>query len=491
MAATCMRKTVLLALGVLSSSILPLLVMAAPGCAPTKAEDGADAAGPPVTTNDGGDTSDASGSDDAQASNDSGLPPIEPCPSYEQNNPKHHQFGQQSATPIITADQTWKDGDVYFIYSIFEVKEATLTIEGGARVCLTPGGAVPPTISVSGTVAKPGKVIAAGTPSKPIIFDRLTKDDSYSGFTFGADTEGTFENVRFNQPGVGGLGVLRFGANYPKAAVLKNVHFENFYKVGLNLQNPAGLSADSSVYFDSQNPTEDYAIITAMLKPANTLTSTNTKISPSIPASQRVVQFIDANITEDLTLKGDLGAAYAAASGDLIIRQADSTAPVPTLTIEAGTELRFSQGELRVGFVGSGNEGSLAINGTATSPVLLTSKVRPAERGQWNGVTLYVGQLGTKTAIRNVKIENAGGGGGANIVNCRETSNLAGAIKLRPVITTASYAGPIIENVEVTRSGGDGIAFNCVAAGCLTTDYTTQIKGADNAGPLFRPLGCP
>ncbi len=427
------------------------------------------------------------GGDDAGGDSDAGS--IGGCPTFEPGNPRHRAYGQETSTPIIRADEVWTNDNVYFVLSLFEVSSCTLTIEAGTRVCLAAGLGVPPTISVSGSGATEGRVFVNGTAEAPVIFDRAGTDERYSGFYFSGPSDARFDHVRFIGGGVGGLGALRFGAGHLHPAVLRDVHLESFYKTGISLQNPDGLSADSTLYLDSQQPLSTEPIITTMLASARTITPTTTHIAATIPAETRVIRFIDRNVQRDLTLYGTIGADYAVQTGDLFVRRS-GTDPIPTLTMEAGARLRFGDGELSVGFVGSGNEGALIVAGTPTNPVVLTSAASSAARGQWNGVTLFVGALGPGTALRNLRIENAGGPGGASLNNCRSVSSLAAGLKLRPIVS-APYAGPTLAGIEIVRSGGDGLAFGCVTAGCLTTDYAAAVTGSDNAGTLLRALGCP
>lgn len=410
------------------------------------------------------------------------------CPAYSAGNPMHHAFGQESSTPIITADQTWQTDHIYFVLSLFEVKGCTLTINAGARVCLAPGNGVAPTISVSGMGSTEGKVLINGTAQRPVIFDRATASDTYSGFLFSGVTDARFDHVVFRNSGAGGLGTLRFAQGHLHPAVLREVHLESFYKTGLNLQNPGGLSADSTLYVDSQQATSTEPIIVTAIAAAKTLTPATTRIATSIAAGSRAIRFVDHNVDKDLTLSGTLNADYYMQTGDLVVRRADPADPIPTLTLEAGARIRFGDGQLVVGNLGAGGEGNLTANGVTAKPVVLTSASATPARGQWNGVLVYVGGLGT-TTLRNVRIENAGGNTGANLVNCRSATSLNGAIKLRPIQSVA-YAGPTLENLVVDKSGGDGVAFGCTPSGCLTTDYTAAVTGTDNAGPLVRPLGC-
>jgi hypothetical protein len=410
---------------------------------------------------------------------------------YSATDPTHHQYGAASATPIITADETWLADHVYFILSTFGVRGSTLTIEAGARVCLDSGGASAPTINVDESGTTEGKVYINGTAARPVIFDQATVDSRYSGFSFVGLSDARFDHVVFKNGGYGGNGVLRFGANLPRAVVLRNVHLENFFHVGVTLQNPAGLSSDSSLFLDSQESTSTEPVVASTISALRTLTPGTAVIAPSIAAGSRAIRFMDQDVDADLTLSASLGADYLVQSGNLTVRRAVASAAIPTLTLEAGTTVRFGDGELMVGDVGTDNAGSLVVNGTPSAPVVLTGAALPPAAGQWLGVGLYLGGLGTST-LSNLRIENAGAAGGTNILNCRSAAlgtPIAGALRLKPV-QTMDYAAPTIENLSIVRSDGEGVAFHCVAAGCLTTDVTAAVTCTDVAGTCVRALGC-
>ncbi len=414
----------------------------------------------------------------------------EPCPPIAAGDPKQHTYGVGGGVPLITADETWKTGHVYYVISTFEVRGATLTIEAGARVCMSADGGAARTIIVSESAsgAVEGKVFINGTAAQPVVFDRLSADDQYSGFVFNAKSEARFDHVVFKNGGSGGSGVLSFQANHPHAAVLRDVHLKSFFKNGLYLGHPAGLSSDSSVFVDSQDATSSDPVVRSSLAAAKTLGPGNLKIASTIPTATRAIELLDNDVVADLTLLGTIGADYIAKAPGLVVRR-DTGAPIPNLTLEAGARVRFeTNAELIVGSTGTGGEGSLAVNGTVANPVVLRGATSPATRGQWGGVTIYAGGLGT-TTLRNLVIEDAGGYTG--VLNCRSTTDVQAGVKLRPVSTPGSYAGPTIENLKVVRSGGDGLAFYCVASTCLTTDYAAAITGSDNAGVLVKPLGCP
>ncbi len=414
------------------------------------------------------------------------------CPAYSATDATHHLYGSATSTPIITADETWKADHVYFVMSTFTVRGCTLTIEAGARVCLGKGSGSTPTIFVDENGATEGKVLINGTAARPVVFDRATPTDVYSGFQFTAQSQARFDQVVFRNGGNGGQGVLNFAANHLHAAVLRNVHLESFFSSGLSVRHPLGLSADSTLFVDSQQAAATAPVLRTSIAAFKTFSAASLKIAGTIPAATRVIAFTDADVSANLTLSNVFGAPFFAEADNLIVRRLNAGDPIPTLTVEAGTTVRFNDGkELIVGDTGTGGEGNLTVNGTAASPVVFTSATTPAARGLWSGVTFYAGGAGT-AVLHYLQLENAGGPAGANLINCRSpvlADAVQGALKLLPV-QTQDYAGPTIDNLKVLRSGGDGIAFKCVALGCLTTDYTSAITGSDNQGVLVRALGC-
>ena len=150
----------------------------------------------------------------------------------------------------------------------------------------------------------------------------------------------------FKNGGFGGNGVLRFGANLPRAVVLCNVHLENFFHVGLTLQSPAGLSSDSSLFLDSQEATSTEPVVAPTISALRTLTPSTGVIASSIARVSRAIRFMDQDVAADLTLSPGLGADYLVQSGNLTVRRAVANAAIPTLTLEAGTTVRFGDGEL-------------------------------------------------------------------------------------------------------------------------------------------------
>ncbi|WP_257447014.1 Ig-like domain-containing protein [Archangium lipolyticum] len=116
----------------------------------------------------------------------------------------------------------------------------------------------------------------------------------------------------------------------------------------------------------------------------------------------------------------------------------------PTLTIAAGSVLHF--GPAFGLYVGDTAPGSLVLDGTATSPVLLTADAATPDRGHWEGVHLW-SQTSNTTRLSYTTIEYAGFSSriGAGMGNLNVYGDNAGG-----------GARPVINNVILRKSGEYG-----------------------------------
>jgi hypothetical protein len=126
-----------------------------------------------------------------------------------------------------------------------------------------------------------------------------------------------------------------------------------------------------------------------------------------------VILVIDEHgIHRDVTVR-DLGVPYQLGSygddaTDVYADPADG--PAPTLTIEAGVEMRFEEGErLLMGCGASHHPGGLQILGTAVHPVVLTSAAAAPAPGDWVGVEFDAPPGGATNSITHARIAYAGG----------------------------------------------------------------------------------
>ena len=137
-------------------------------------------------------------------------------------------------------------------------------------------------------------------------------------------------------------------------------------------QSPASLPAPSPPQADPPPP----VVVTEVmpLSPAPTIPRTLTEVS--VPRSRHVravttLSYDGTVLTEDTTW-----------AGEIFVAEGVTVAPQATLTVEAGTTIRFRANAVL--FV----QGRLTVNGTAERPVLLTSEYVEVQPGDWQGIFL-------------------------------------------------------------------------------------------------------
>jgi hypothetical protein len=194
----------------------------------------------------------------------------------------------------------------------------------------------------------------------------------------------------------------------------------------------------------------------------------------------------------DTTVPGDLDVTFLFRD-DVVVQRADSTSPIPTLTLEAGAELAFDGTSLQIGGVAGldAEGGNLVAVGTEAAPIRMRSASPTPAAGDWQG--LIVVATATEldvTELAHVVIEDAGRDLGGGVLHCETTPTpMLGAIRLRGN-GFEDYEGPRMTSIEIVRSAGDGVAFACSSSSCLLTDYTGELTGTEIAGVLLRDR-CP
>ena len=160
---------------------------------------------------------------------------------------------------------------------------------------------------------------------------------------------------------------------------------------------------------------------------------------------------IDSNqgLHQSLTLT-DHGVPYRLTSLLSVDRGIDPTRPMPTLTLEAGTELQFPAGSrLRVGYTGGGH---LQVNGGAGQVVLTSAEAAPAP-GDWVGVQLIHDAALGSHLLTGVRIAYAGGDSSSEGYDCYDGNPEDGALLIQGWRPDAS----ILVNSEIVASGGNGV----------------------------------
>jgi hypothetical protein len=137
-----------------------------------------------------------------------------------------------------------------------------------------------------------------------------------------------------------------------------------------------------------------------------------------------------------------------------------------TLTLEAGTELRFAKGtSFPVGTWFSSGPADLIVNGTEEAPVRFTSDSSTPAPGDWDGVLL--GNITSNTRISHAIIEYAGGGR----YGISETANLI--VSDSPFCTEC----PLLDHVLLQKSSTHGLNLQARRLAAGSTGVTIRESG--------------
>jgi hypothetical protein len=214
---------------------------------------------------------------------------------------------------------------------------------------------------------------------------------------------------------------------------------------------------------------------------------------PSLHVSGNVVDQIRVsaspgtlNIARDLTLK-NLGVPYYFYFDR--VRVTDPTGTFsPTLTVEAGVELRFDD-YLVVGTASAGNPshpGKLIALGTAAQPIVFTSSKPTRMAGDWPGVWLLEA---AGSRLENVLIDYAGGTNGISSSNCKPAMTTDNA----SLFLSAPAASSDFVAVRIDHAQSHGINAMWNAAGFgpdLTAGFSFGALGGCRQTKNATPTGC-
>lgn len=324
----------------------------------------------------------------------------------------------------ITANETWAgDGTVHrWLFDGSIRPGATLTIAPCALVQVGPSLS----ISLRGAENAPAKLIARGTEAQPIQISNVPGSDKWGGI-IGYDANASADLAHATLEN-GGNGVLRGATINLRAggdpglianAVLRidHVTISGSVGTGVVLESGAGFTADSSVLRIQGGGVgpggSDSAIEIGQIAVSTLPTlqfSGNARDQVRISAGPGSLQ-----IARDTTIR-NLGVPYYFYFDR--IRVFDPKGLVsPTLTIEAGVEIRFDDYMV----VGSVNlPGKLIAVGTAAQPIVFTSAKLAPSSGDWPGLWL---RHAPGSRLENIRIEFAGGPSGIGSANCKPSGS--------------------------------------------------------------------
>lgn len=413
----------------------------------------------------------------------------------------------------ITADETWTAaGSPHILTFGFDVRDATLTIEPCAIVRVKKGYTLG--IGQTGGAGFPAaKLIARGTPTRPILFENADPDTYWGSLSvFGTGTA-DLENVTLKNAGdpataQGFGGALVVHGDDNRAIPIRNVRakgvrIEGSAGLGINVQNSGGFTTDSDVVVTNcgRMPTVNPAIDTS-----HPIYVTAPSIQ-ALPSGTFTGNAIDEIFVGSSSLDGDerfrnLGLPYR-------LRDSYSQSPLKTLaqgglntlTIEPGVTIKLLGVPSNVWAFNLGNANGpgpdniwpvkLIAAGTIDQPITFTSASPTPAAGDWGGID-WGGAPGAGNVMTFVKVLYAGGGSGTLNFSCGPVNNEA-ALLIRHWKPTEDF----IQNSTFADSAAAGIV-----SGWVSDDPGPNFKNGNSFSNIgngcavarwsnFTPPACP
>lgn len=388
---------------------------------------------------------DGSSSDDGGSSDDGPLPSECPAPT---SGPTMH------AGNNVESDEVWTaDGSPHLVPYDFTIH---------ARVEIEPCAVVQLGEQLTLTVGDGGEIVAEGTQTGPVTFERMGAEPwtairligGTASFAYalldggGRATEATVDLT-------GALLVNGFsGSDVPDPVLaVSHVEIRGSQSAGVRLETLGAFTDDSealTITGGAAHPISAAATVVGTI-PSGSYTG-NTSDEIVLTTANNETIFVDATIH-------DRGVPYLIGlpgqTADLRVQSHDADG-LAILTIEPGVELRFGQGgvfTIQQLAVDLPSTGALVAVGTEDAPIVFTSASESPNAGDWLGVH-FGGVLDSNDRVEHVRIEYAGGTSSTGSQSCPyagDTINEA-AIRIFGV-----PPGDFITNTEIIASAGHGI----------------------------------
>jgi hypothetical protein len=353
----------------------------------------------------------------------------------------------------ITADETWGAG-VHVVAGDIRV-HATLTIAPCAVVRLRSELGI--------QVDSDGTLIAEGTASQPIRFDRDAPDQpwgqllvylgqarlAYLTLEGGGQTS--------NDPNSAALWIRDDGTAHDQRTLVRVAHvtIHNAIKFGLRVEDNALFTADST----------DLVITSSGQFPVLAAPSSVASLPPGQYTGNAIDEILvpEGAFESDATLS-DRGVPYhigMPGNRNTSLRVSRMTGPVPLLTIGPGVVLRFEPAanmEVEHFTSDSPASGALRVEGTADRPVVFTSAAATPAAGDWGGLW-FSSVLDPRDSIDHARVEYAGGETGTENFSCDNPAapaNLANSNRAA-IMVRGRPPGAFITNTTLVDSAADGI----------------------------------
>jgi hypothetical protein len=424
------------------------------GCVITDPDADASSTGDPSGETSGGsnssDESSDDSSDDGESSSDPGTtgePVPTDCPAPTSGPTMH-------AGNNVEADEVWTaDGSPHLVPYDFTI-HASVVVEPCARVQL--GG------SLMLSVADDGELVAEGTETEPIVFERLDPAEPWTAIRLlGGDVR--LSHAVLDGGGRTGntspdlTGALIVAAHSGATAPEENLHVEHVeirgsQSAGVRLEGLGGFTVDSEDLVITQGAAHPISASATMVGsiPAGDYTG-NADDQIVLTTENTAAIFFDATIH-------DRGVPYfVGLPGQVADLRVQATAGgLAVLTIEPGVEMRFQPDSVFVidrADDGGPATGALVAMGTEDEPIVLTSAQDAPAPGDWLGI-YFGGTLAPIDRMDHVQIEYAGGASTTGSNSCAYDGQTINDAAIR---VFGLPPGPFVTHTSIVASASHGI----------------------------------
>lgn len=401
-------------------------------------------------------------------------------------------------TPI-TADETWSADSLHVVQGVLDVRDgATLTIAPCAVVQLAKDAG----LNLGVGTASPGTLLAEGTATEPIRFERQDAASAWS--TISLESQGT-ARLRYVTLEGGGSDA---GAEYAtliasgngtvpvlQSLLVDHVTVTDSVGYGVVLEQEAAFAAGSTdlvISGSGQNAMLGEPYPLKLDQNALGTIPTGVYTGNATDAIDIAPEGVQGSVTgtgivasETLPARGVPYHVDHGATGSMRIEDG-------TLTIEPGVTLQFAPAmrfEITHATGTTVSPATLVAVGTAAAPITFTSDAQVPAAGDWDG--LWFGEIANgANRLDHVDLDYAGADCLCTLVSCNDVNTFAGAI----LFTQPPAPGFSITNTAISHSAGHGIvrgwqsdSMPSFAAGNTFTD----VAGCVETLPVPASGSCP
>lgn len=389
------------------------------------------------------------------------------------------------------ADETWSAA------ASPHVIDAAFSIPAGRIITVEPCTVV----QLKGAVGLlvEGKLLALGTASEPIRFERGDAATAWTSIEARKGAELRFAYVSVEGGGSsGGSPLTQFGAldiRGDQDLATQPIFFADHVTVkgskslGVLVREGGGFasgSQDLAIVGGASFPISIWGRAAGTLPSgAYTGNATDEILLPAVGGRD--------DIKEDTTLAAR-GVPYriGGLTGGTLLAVA-GIGSSPLLTIAPGVTLRFAKDARLLLDAASGTAtGALHAEGTAAQPIVFASAAAAPAAGDWVGIVIK-GTPDARDKIHNATIAHAGGASQISSFDCPGPSSTSFADEGAIVMAGGQPATAFVTNTTIDRSAGDGIVRGWTGdpVDLLATNTFTRVARCNQTFPKPRAGVCP